>query len=69
MNPISYVGFYFAGIHFFKDRVPFEEYCLRDFFGQQYVAYAQRTPILIPDVQAVSPFKFKCYGFRKAKKT
>jgi len=33
INPISYIGFYYAAIKFFKERVPDEEYYLCEFFG------------------------------------
>ncbi len=67
INPVSYVGFYFAGVYFFKDRVPDEEFFLVQFFGDDYVDYALQTPILIPDVQEVSQLKFQCYGFKRVK--
>lgn len=51
LNPISIVGFAFAAYLFFKDRIPYEEELLVEFFGMQYVAYAARTPILIPFVE------------------
>jgi protein-S-isoprenylcysteine O-methyltransferase len=58
INPVSWVGFYFASVKFFVDRVPDEELLLEEFFGEDYIDYALRTPIWIPEVQAASPFKF-----------
>ncbi len=49
-NTVSFIGFYFASVKFFKDRVPEEEYYLTEFFGEDYLDYALRTPILIPEV-------------------
>lgn len=68
INPISYLGFYYASTHFFIDRIPDEEYSLCEFFGDDYIDYALRTPILIPKVQAASALKFQCFGFRRPNK-
>ena len=51
-NPISIVGFIGASIFFFKDRIPYEEELLVDFFGEAYIKYALKTPIWIPFVES-----------------
>jgi protein-S-isoprenylcysteine O-methyltransferase len=48
LNPICIIGYAFASWKFFADRIPFEEEHLRSFFGNEYVKYAERVPILIP---------------------
>lgn len=50
-NFVCAVLWFFAAQHFFKDRVPYEEYYLLKFFGSEYLEYAKRTPILIPGVK------------------
>ena len=50
-NPVSIAGFAFASYMFFKERIPQEEVLLVEFFGQAYIDYAMKTPILIPGVQ------------------
>lgn len=52
MNPISIVGFTYAAYLFFSDRIPEEEMLLVEFFGDAYIKYALKTPILIPGVQS-----------------
>ena len=53
MNPICIVGFALAARFFFKDRIPYEEELLVEFFGDQYVNYALKTPIRIPGVSGL----------------
>lgn len=50
-NPISSVGFAVVVWNFFARRIPYEEYFLRQFFGEEYVEYAHRVPSGIPFVQ------------------
>ena len=42
-NPICVCAYAFAAWRFFKDRVPFEEEALIDFFGEEYAQYSRRT--------------------------
>ncbi|KAK7314715.1 hypothetical protein VNO77_33242 [Canavalia gladiata] len=42
-NPISTIAFAFVVWRFFANRIPYEEFFLRQFFGAQYVEYAQRV--------------------------
>lgn len=50
-NPISTIGFAVVVWRFFAERIPYEEYFLRHFFGSQYEEYAQRTPSGVPFVK------------------
>jgi protein-S-isoprenylcysteine O-methyltransferase len=50
-NPICFVLWFYAGVSFFGDRIPHEEYYLVKFFGKKYTTYAEKTPILIPFVE------------------
>ncbi|XP_021659177.2 protein-S-isoprenylcysteine O-methyltransferase B isoform X1 [Hevea brasiliensis] len=50
-NPISTIAFAVVVWSFFADRIPYEEFFLRQFFGSQYEEYAQRTPSGIPFVK------------------
>ena len=52
VNPISIVGFIGASVMFFKDRIPYEEELLVDFFGEAYIKYALKTPICLPFVES-----------------
>ena len=47
-NPISLVLYAYSAHSFFKERIPYEEGLLEDFFGAEYVNYKKRTPTLIP---------------------
>ncbi|KAG2493683.1 hypothetical protein HYH03_008197 [Edaphochlamys debaryana] len=47
-NPVSALAFAFVAWHFFRDRIEYEEYYLRRFFGPAYDEYARRTPTWIP---------------------
>ena len=51
-NPISIAGFIFASHLFFKDRIPYEEELLVDFFGDAYIEYALKTPIWLPGIES-----------------
>ncbi|XP_044490343.1 protein-S-isoprenylcysteine O-methyltransferase B isoform X2 [Mangifera indica] len=50
-NPISTIGFTIIVWRFFALRILYEEYLLRQFFGQQYEEYAQRVPSGVPFVE------------------
>lgn len=50
-NPISAVAFSLVVWRFFEQRIPYEEYFLRRFFGSQYDDYAQRVSSGIPFVK------------------
>ncbi|KAJ4830633.1 hypothetical protein Tsubulata_036745 [Turnera subulata] len=50
-NPISTVGFAVVVWRFFHQRIPYEEFFLRQFFGSQYEEYARRTPSGVPFVK------------------
>ncbi|KAE8023014.1 hypothetical protein FH972_008770 [Carpinus fangiana] len=49
-NPVSTIAFVVVVWRFFAQRIPYEEYFLRQFFGSQYVEYAQRVPSGVPFV-------------------
>lgn len=49
-NPISTIAFAIVVWRFFARRIPYEEYFLRQFFGSQYVEYAQGVPSGVPFV-------------------
>lgn len=51
-NPISFIAYAVAAYLFFKDRIPYEEFKLTEFFGQEYRDYAKRVPIRIPFVKS-----------------
>ncbi|GME71637.1 unnamed protein product [Ambrosiozyma monospora] len=48
LNPVSVVLFAAALYIFFSRRIRYEEYTLLRFFGDEYAAYMQRTPVGIP---------------------
>ena len=50
VNPLCTLAFIFASLRFFQDRIPKEEKFLVDFFGEQYIEYARKTPIWLPTV-------------------
>lgn len=52
VNPVSVVGFIGASIMFFKDRIPYEEELLVEFFGDAYIKYALKTPIWLPGIES-----------------
>lgn len=49
-NPISTIAFAVVVWHFFANRIPYEEYFLRQFFGAQYEEYAQQVLSGVPFV-------------------
>ena len=51
LNPISVVLFSLASHLFFKDRIPYEEELLVEFFGEAYIEYAMKTPIWLPGIE------------------
>ena len=55
-NPISILGFQAASIYFFRGRIPYEEYTLYEFFGDEYIEYARKTRILIPLADSPIPY-------------
>jgi len=50
-NPVCVCLFAAAAVRFFAERIPYEEMTLVQFFGAEYVAYAQRTWVAIPFVR------------------
>ena len=49
-NPLCAALYAWAARRFFAERVPAEELALLDFFGDAYVAYAERSVVGIPGV-------------------
>ncbi|CAH9134034.1 unnamed protein product [Cuscuta epithymum] len=49
-NPVSTVAYAVVVWRFFYERIPYEEYFLRQFFGAQYLDYARRVPSGVPFV-------------------
>lgn len=43
LNPICIIAFSGVVWHFFAQRIPYEEYFLRQFFGAEYEVYAERV--------------------------
>ncbi|CAN8256874.1 unnamed protein product [Cochlearia groenlandica] len=50
-NPVSAIAFAVVVWRFFAERIPYEEHYLKQFFGRQYVEYAQRVPSGVPFVK------------------
>ncbi|KAI4339327.1 hypothetical protein MLD38_024283 [Melastoma candidum] len=50
-NPLSTIGFAVVVWKFFHDRIPYEEYFLRQFFGPSYLEYARTVPSGVPFVK------------------
>lgn len=50
-NPISTVAFALVVWRFFQQRIPYEEFFLKQFFGSQYEEYALKTPSGVPFVK------------------
>lgn len=50
-NPISTIAFALVVWRFFEQRIPYEEFFLRQFFGSQYVEYAGRVHSGVPFVK------------------
>ncbi|KAH7291418.1 hypothetical protein KP509_29G016000 [Ceratopteris richardii] len=51
VNPICTVGYMIVTWRYFAQRISFEEYFLRQFFGKQYIDYARRVHSGIPFVK------------------
>lgn len=51
-NPVSFVAYGFAAYSFFKGRIPYEEYKLHQFFGQDYADYCKKVPIRMPFIKS-----------------
>lgn len=50
-NPVSTIAFAIVVWRFFSQRIPYEEYFLRRFFGSQYEDYARRVSSGVPFVK------------------
>ncbi|KAK8521155.1 hypothetical protein V6N12_005066 [Hibiscus sabdariffa] len=50
-NPISTIAFAIVVWKFFAERIPYEEYFLKRFFGSEYEEYARRIPSGVPFVK------------------
>ncbi|XP_051145881.1 protein-S-isoprenylcysteine O-methyltransferase B-like [Andrographis paniculata] len=50
-NPLSTLAFAVVVWCFFRQRIPYEEFFLRQFFGPDYEEYARRTPSGIPFIK------------------
>lgn len=50
-NIICSIGFFYFGVKFFSDRIPMEEWALRNKYKDTYEKYAKETPIFIPFVK------------------
>ena len=50
-NPVSTIGFAIVVWRFFMQRIPYEEYFLRQFFGPQYEEYALRVTSGVPFIK------------------
>lgn len=50
-NPLSTLAFAFVVWRFFRQRIPYEEFFLRQFFGSEYEVYATRTYSGIPFIK------------------
>ena len=51
MNPICIIAYFIVLFKFFKDRILIEEPYLITFFGQDYIDYKRKVPILIPFIE------------------
>ncbi|KAI8002581.1 Protein-S-isoprenylcysteine O-methyltransferase B [Camellia lanceoleosa] len=49
-NPLSTIAFTIVVWSFFAERIPYEEFFLRQFFGSEYDEYARRVPSGVPFV-------------------
>ncbi|KAJ6833490.1 protein-S-isoprenylcysteine O-methyltransferase A-like isoform X2 [Iris pallida] len=47
-NPICIIAFMAVTWKFFSKRIPYEEFFLKQFFGNEYAQYAQKVPSGIP---------------------
>ncbi|PIN16870.1 Farnesyl cysteine-carboxyl methyltransferase [Handroanthus impetiginosus] len=52
-NPLSTLAFAVVVWNFFKQRIPYEEFFLRQFFGSEYEEYARQTTSGIPLIKAI----------------
>ncbi|KAH7536643.1 hypothetical protein FEM48_Zijuj03G0006300 [Ziziphus jujuba var. spinosa] len=50
-NPLSTIAFAYVVWRFFAQRIPYEEYFLRRFFGPQYEEYARRVHSGVPFIR------------------
>ena len=50
-NPICFIIYLIVLFKFFDDRIKIEEELLIEFFGQEYIDYRNRVPILIPFIK------------------
>ncbi|PKA49466.1 putative protein-S-isoprenylcysteine O-methyltransferase [Apostasia shenzhenica] len=50
-NAISLIGFAVVTWRFFSIRIPYEEFFLQQFFGSDYVEYAERVPSGLPFIR------------------
>uniref|UniRef100_A0A2N9GAD1 Protein-S-isoprenylcysteine O-methyltransferase n=1 Tax=Fagus sylvatica TaxID=28930 RepID=A0A2N9GAD1_FAGSY len=50
-NPVSTIGFAIVVWRFFMQRIPYEEYFLRQFFHSDYEEYARRVPSGVPFIK------------------
>ncbi|KAL2936798.1 Protein-S-isoprenylcysteine O-methyltransferase B [Bienertia sinuspersici] len=55
LNPICTPVFAVVVWKFFSERIPYEEFYLRQFFDDEYDEYAQRVPSGVPFVKASKP--------------
>ncbi|CAH2073543.1 unnamed protein product [Thlaspi arvense] len=53
-NPVSAIAFAVVVWRFFAERIPYEEHYLKQFFGRQYVEYAQRVPSGVPFTETLT---------------
>ena len=51
MNPICIIAYFIVLFKFFKERILIEEPYLITFFGQDYIDYKRKVPILIPFIE------------------
>jgi len=49
-NPLCFAAYFGVSFMFFKGRIPGEEAYLVEFFGEQYLRYAERVPCGIPGI-------------------
>lgn len=51
VNPLCTAAFTVVVWKFFAQRIPYEEYYLRSFFGDEYIEYAEKIPSGVPFVK------------------
>jgi len=49
-NPFCFLAYFYVSFKFFQSRIPGEEAYLVDFFGQDYLQYADQVPCGIPGI-------------------